>query len=101
MSRDELEPLSETLNQVFAHLGFANPGLVAEISREWESLAPKPWPGRSRPVGMRGKTLVVEASSPSMVAFLRYGVADLLEAIATRVGSGVIEGIDVRPPGRS
>lgn len=101
MSRDELEPFAETLDQVFARLGFANPGLLATISTEWETLAPSPWPQRSKPLGVRGKTLVVEAASPSMVAFLRYGVAPLLDAIGARVGEGVIEAIDVRPPGRS
>lgn len=101
MSKDELEPLSDTLNQVFAKLGFADPRLMSTINSEWETLAPTPWPQRSKPVGVRGKTLVVEAASPSMVAFLRYGVADLLEAISSRVGEGVIEAVDVRPPGRS
>ena len=101
MSKDELEPLSDTLNQVFAKLGFADPRIMATINSEWETLAPSPWPQRSKPVGVRGKTLVVEAASPSMVAFLRYATADLLEAISGRVGQGVIEAIDVRPPGRS
>lgn len=101
MSRDDLEPLADTINQVFNRLGFADPGLLYTISSEWETLAPSPWPQRSKPVGVRGKTLVVEASSPSMVAFLRYGVTHLLAAIADRVGEGVIEGVDVRPPGRS
>lgn len=98
---EDLEPLADTLDQVFTRLGFANPGLLATISAEWDTLAPNPWPQRSKPVGVRGRTLVVEAASPSMMAFLRYGVSDLLEAIAGRVGEGVIEGIDVRPPGRS
>ena len=101
MSESDLEPLSETLNQVFTRLGFADPGLLATIAKEWETLAPSPWPQRSKPVGVRGKTLVVEAASPSMVAFLRYGINDLLDAIESRVGEGVIESIDVRPPGRS
>jgi hypothetical protein len=101
MSREDLEPLADTLNRVFARLGFADPRLLSTLSSEWETLAPQPWPQRSKPVGVRGKTLVVEASSPSMVAFLRYGVSDLLDAISSRLGAGVIDGIDVRPPGRS
>jgi hypothetical protein len=101
VSKDDLEPLADTLNEVFARLGFADPRLLSTISTEWETLAPQPWPHRSKPVGVRGKTLVVEASSPSMVAYLRYGVSGLLEAIASRIGDGVIDGIDVRPPGRS
>jgi hypothetical protein len=100
-SSGDLEPLADTLNQVFTRLGFADPRLMSTIISEWESLAPAPWLQRARPLGVRGKTLVVEASSPSMVAFLRYGISDLLEAISGRLGNGVIETVDVRPPGRS
>lgn len=101
MSGEDLEPLADSLGQLFARLGFADPRLVSTINSEWDTLAPSPWPQRSRPLGVRGKTLVVEASSPSMVAFLRYGVSDLLDAIRTRLGEGVIETVDVRPPGRT
>lgn len=101
MTHEDLEPLSETLDQVFARLGYADPRLISTISSEWETLAPTPWPHRSKPIGVRGKTLVVEAVSPSMVAFLRYGVSSLLEVLSARLGEGVIQGVDVRPPGRS
>jgi hypothetical protein len=48
---------------------------------------------------VHGKTLVVEAAAPSMVAFLRYGSASLLTTLAGVIGPGVIERIEVRGPG--
>jgi hypothetical protein len=36
-----------------------------------------------------------------MVAFLRYGEASLLETLRDRFGEGVIDSIEVVPPGRA
>lgn len=98
-SRD-LEPFSESLNDVFARLGLPDPVLMSQVSDEWETLAGKPWVGRSKPLFVRGQALIVEASGPSMVAFLRYGEATLLETLKERFGVGVINSIEVIPPGR-
>jgi hypothetical protein len=51
-------------------------------------------------VAVSGQTLVVEASSPSLVAFLRYSVQDLLRALEARIGTGLITTVEVRPPSR-
>lgn len=99
MSRD-LEPLSGGLDDVFRRLGLSNPVLQAEIVAEWDSLVGSPWQGRSRPVVVKGTTLVVEAKSSSMVSLLRYGEASLLETLANRFGKDLITGVEVVPPGR-
>ncbi|MEA1902790.1 MAG: DUF721 domain-containing protein [Actinomycetota bacterium] len=102
MSRDkDLEPFSESIDDVFSRLGLPDPVLMSHISEEWEILAGQPWVGRSKPLYVRGKTLVIEASSPSMIAFLKYGEASLLEALRNRFRPGEIEAIEVVPPGRS
>jgi hypothetical protein len=74
---------------------------MAALSSEWDDLAGTPWTGRSRPLYIKGRTLVVEASSASMVAFLKYGESGLLESLSTRFGEGIIDSVDIRPPGRS
>lgn len=100
MSRDsDLEPFSESLDDVFAKLGLPDPVLMAKIGEEWESLAGSPWVGRSKPLYVRSRVLVVEASAPSMVAFLRYGESTLTETLEKRFGTGVIEGVQVVAPG--
>lgn len=97
----ELEHFSESVDDMFARLGLPDPVVMAGISSEWDELAGAPWAGRSRPLYIRGKTLVVEASSPSMVAFLRYGEASLLDRLEERFGQGVVQKVDIRLPGRS
>jgi hypothetical protein len=98
---NDLEPVSETLDDVFSRLGIPHPQVMGAIHDEWDRLAGKPWVGRSKPVVIRGKTLVVEAMQPSMVAFLRYGEASLLETLADRFGAGLITSVEVVGPGRS
>lgn len=99
MSRD-LEPFADGLDEMFVKLGLPDPRVMSAILDDWADLAGAPWSGNSRPVVVRGKTLVVEANAPSRVAFLKYGIKALLEALAARFGDGVITGIEVVPPRR-
>lgn len=100
MSPDrDLEHFSESVDDMFARLGLPDPMVMAGISSEWDDLAGPPWSGRSKPLYIRGKTLVVEAASPSMVAFLRYGETSLIEKLADRFGKGTIEAVDIKSPG--
>lgn len=96
----DLEHFSESVDDMFARLGLPDPMVMAGISSEWDELAGPPWSGRSKPLYIRSKTLVVEAISASMVAFLRYGEAGLLERLSGRFGEGTIEAVDIKPPGR-
>jgi len=100
MSPDrDLEHFSESVDDMFARLGLPDPMVMAGISSEWDELAGPPWSGRSKPLYIRSKTLVVEAVSPSMVAFLRYGQTSLIEKLAERFGEGTIEAVDIKSPG--
>ena len=69
---DDLTP-SELRWRRCSKLGMSDPMAMARIAAGWDELAGTPWSGRSRPLFIQGKTLVVEAGAPSMVAFLRYG----------------------------
>lgn len=100
MKRNDMEPFSESLDDVFSRLGLPDPVLISQISEQWDELAGKPWVGRSKPLYVRDRTLVVEASAPSMVAFLRYGESALVEALRTRFGEGVVDAVEVVAPGR-
>lgn len=97
----DLEPFSDSVDDMFRRLGLPDPEVMAGLTAEWDSLAGPPWSGRSEPLYIKGTTLVVEASSSSMVAFLRYGEISLLETLATRFGSGVVTAVDIRAPERS
>lgn len=102
MSRKgDLEPFSDSVSEMFTRLGLPDPELMATVSRSWEEVAGGPWKGRSKPLYIKGTELIVEASSPSIVAFLRYDESALLERLETLVGQGKILSVAIRPPGRS
>jgi hypothetical protein len=100
MSENDLSSFESSLDEVFRRLGLPDPIVFSRLTAEWDEVSGNPWSDRSTPLYIQGKTLVVEATSPSMVAFLRYGSADLIKRLADRLGEGVIDRIDVRPPSR-
>jgi Dna[CI] antecedent, DciA len=96
----DLSSFESSVDELFRRLGLPDPIVMSKITADWDSVAGEPWAGRSKPLFIQGRTLVVEASAPSMVAFLRYGSASLVTTIEALVGTGVIDRIDVRPPPR-
>ena len=100
MNQDhDLETFSESIDKVFTRLGLPDPILMSKISADWDEFAGNPWAGRSKPLYVKRHKLVVEAFSPSMVAFLRYGETGLIEALEKRFGTGVVDSIEVISPG--
>jgi len=96
--RNDMSSFEVTMMEMFRRLGLPDPLVVGRIKDEWDVLAGTPWLGRSKPVTIQGKTLVVEANSPSLVAFLRYSSDDLLRSLEKRFGPGVIVTIEVKGP---
>lgn len=96
----DFEPLAEGLEKIFGRLGLPDPRVMSAVMSEWEQLAAPPWSGNSRPVVVRGRTLVVEAAKASQVAFLRYGISTLLATLSERFGPDAITGVEVVPPRR-
>jgi predicted nucleic acid-binding Zn ribbon protein len=98
MNHDDLTPFRTSLEEMFRKMGLSDPIVMSRLSAGWDELAGSPWAGRSRPLFIQGKALVVEASAPSMVAFLRYGSSALVASLKEVIGEDVIEQIEVRPP---
>jgi hypothetical protein len=99
MTDGDLTSFQTSLEDMFRKLGLSDPMTLARLTAAWDDLAGAPWAGRSRPLFIQGKTLVVEAAAPSMVAFLRYDSATLVSKLRDVLGPGVIERIEVRGPG--
>lgn len=98
MSEGDLTSFQTSIEEMFRKLGLSDPMALARLTGAWDELAGTPWAGRSKPLFIQGKTLVVEAAAPSMVAFLRYGSATLVTALNDVLGPGVIDRIEVRAP---
>jgi len=96
----DLSSFESSVGDLFRKIGLPDPLVMSQITDDWDSVAGEPWAGRSRPIIIKGSTLIVEASTPSLVAFLRYAVSDLEEKLETLVGKGIIDHIEVRPPTR-
>jgi len=94
----DLTSFGASLEALFRKMGMSDPMALSRLAAGWDELAGTPWSGRSKPLFIQGKTLVVEAEAPSMVAFLRYGSADLVAALGRALGEGMIERIEVRAP---
>ena len=94
----DLTPFRTSLEEMFRKMGLSDPVAMSRLTAGWDELAGSPWSGRSKPLYIQGKTLVVEASAPSMVAFLRYGSASLVSSLGQALGEGIIEKIEVRAP---
>ncbi|MGF1617130.1 MAG: DUF721 domain-containing protein [Acidimicrobiia bacterium] len=95
---NDMSSFGSAMKDMFRRMGLPDPMLVGRIRDEWDDFAGHPWVGRSKPVTIQGSTLVIEANSPSLVAFLKYGSEDLLAKLSERFGAGVIDKVDVRPP---
>ncbi|HET9203036.1 MAG TPA: DUF721 domain-containing protein [Acidimicrobiia bacterium] len=98
MSEGDLTSFQTSIEEMFRKLGLSDPMALARLTGSWDELAGTPWAGRSKPLFIQGKTLVVEAAAPSMVAFLRYGSATLVTTLNDVLGPGVIDRIEVRAP---
>lgn len=96
----DLSSFESSVGDLFRKIGLPSPMVMTQIMDDWDGVAGEPWAGRSKPVIIKGSTLIVEASTPSLVAFLRYAVSDLMESLETLVGKGIIEDIEVRAPSR-
>lgn len=97
---EDLEEFGQSLKEAFQRMGLPDPVIMSKITAEWDAVAGKPWVGRSRPLYVKGTTLIVEAATPSMVAFLKYGESTLVTALQERFGQGVIDSIEVLAPGK-
>jgi hypothetical protein len=93
-------PFEEALGRTLRNMGLAEPALMLDLGSEWSELAGEPWNSKARPLFVRSGVLVVEATDPGSVTFLRYGVAELQRRLGERFGEDIISRVEIRPPSR-
>ncbi|MGA7270444.1 MAG: DUF721 domain-containing protein [Acidimicrobiia bacterium] len=93
-------PFEDALGQTLRKMGLAEPALMLDLETEWSELVGEPWSSKARPLFVRSGVLVVEASDPGAVAFLRYGVGELQRRLGNRFGEDVVSRVEIRPPSR-
>lgn len=95
------ESLEDVMRGVLAQLGLPAPSISDSLRENWAAVAGEPWGSQTRPLFIRDKELMVEATSNGLVAMLRYGVGDLLRRLDGHLGEGLVESVRVVGPGRS
>ncbi len=98
--RSEPLPIDDTLRRLLERLGVVEASLWNRIRDDWGALSGSPWAAQTRPVGMHGRKLVLEAISPQAVAMLRYGTTGLTHRLNAQLGDDVISEVVVKPPSR-
>ena len=94
----DLHPVGALLKSILGSMGLERVQLTLTLMEEWDDLAGSPWVGASNPLVVKDGELIVEATSPTAVRFLKYAVGDLMRRLDGRFGEGVIESVTVRPP---
>lgn len=98
-SRPDPKPIDDLLGTIVEKAG-ASPDLgVARLVSSWEDVVSDRWRGRSRPIGVRDQTLLVEVPEGADASILRYDSADLLRRISQRFGPDLVKAIKFRIQG--
>ncbi len=98
--RSEPLPIDDTLRRLMDRLGVVEASLWNRIRDEWEELSGSPWATQTRPIGMHGAKLVLEATSAQAVAMLRYGTTGLAHRLNAQLGDDAVSEVVVKPPSR-
>ncbi|MCH8899258.1 MAG: DUF721 domain-containing protein [Acidobacteria bacterium] len=92
----ELEEITELLGTIISRVGTGASADAGTLVGEWDDIVPERWRDRARPVGVRGKVLLVEVRSGTDATVLRHDTADLLRRISGRFGGGLVDDVRVR-----
>ncbi len=95
---NDLHSIGALLRAALGRMGLDRVDLTLKLIEEWNEVAGSPWAGASNPVVVKDGELVVEATSPGAVRFLRYSVGDLMRRLDERFGEGAVTAVTVRPP---
>jgi hypothetical protein len=93
-------PFGDAIQETFQRLGLGEPGVMLELTAEWARLAGEPWASKATPLYIRSGTLVVEATDPGAVAFLKYGAGELERRLRERFSPETLARVEIRPPQR-
>ena len=97
--RGEPEPIDDLLGSIIERAGASRGGELADLVASWDDVAPDRWRGRSRPIGVRDGTLLVEVPTGSDASLLRYDTASLVRRVSERFGASLVRSVRFRVEG--
>ena len=84
-----------SLDRIVRHLGGPSAEVTTGIFGRWPELVGDAVAAQSRPVAMKGTTLVVAVSDPAWATQLRFLEHDLIERLQVELGQDAIDTIEV------
>jgi predicted nucleic acid-binding Zn ribbon protein len=99
LQRPDPKPIDDLIGTIVEQAG-ASPDLgIARLVSSWDDVVSERWRGRSRPVGVREQTLLVEVPDGADASLLRYDSADLVRRISQRFGPDLVRAVKFRVEG--
>jgi hypothetical protein len=97
--RKDPKEIDDLLGAIVEQAGASRDLGISALVASWDDIVSERWQGRSRPIGVREQTLLIEVRDGSAASLLRYDSADLLRRIADRFGPDLVRAIRFRVEG--
>jgi len=97
--REEPEKIDDLLGSIIEQAGASADLGVARLVASWDDVVAERWLERSRPIGVRDQTLLVEVPDGADASLLRYDTADLMRRISSRFGPDLVRAVRFRVEG--
>ena len=97
--RKDPEVIDDLLGSIVEQAGASRSLGVSDLVASWDDIVSERWRGRSRPIGVRDQTLLIEVPDGSAASLLRYDAADLLSRISDRFGPDLVRDVRFRVQG--
>ena len=97
--RKDPEVIDDLLGSIVEQAGASSDLGISDLVASWDEVVSERWRGRSRPIGVREQTLLIEVPDGSAASLLRYDASDLLQRISDRYGSDLVRAVRFRVQG--
>jgi hypothetical protein len=97
--RVEPKKIDDLLGSIIEKAGTSADLGVSRLVSSWDEVVADRWKGRSRPIGVRDQTLLVEVPDGADASLLRYDTADLMRRISSRFGPDLVKAVRFRVEG--
>ena len=98
-NRREPEVVDDLIGSIVEKAGASSDLNESKLVSSWNDIVSERWQGRSRPIGVREQTLLVEVPEGADASLLRYDSADLLRRISARFGPDLVRSVRFRVEG--
>jgi predicted nucleic acid-binding Zn ribbon protein len=88
--------VGESLDRVARKLGAPPAAVLAAVFTRWEEIVGPSVAANTRPLSLRRNVLVIGTEQPAWASQLRYLGPDLLRRLASTVGEGLVERVEVK-----